>query len=434
MERINMFANPIIKQSVRCLKSLMLLITFGLVLIGLLGCSGGDDGGGGGGEADIDVSEIQLLFGGVALNHFSEREISIQNKGSSNLDIGQVAQTNPLSAPFSIVNDQCSGQTVAAWQTCTFRVRFLPTSQDSFDDDFDIPSNDPDEDALIVAVQGEGRALNVSINHILNENCPDITLYVSVVDENDDPQTGLTMNDFDLYEDNVLQTITNFLDTVTSPLSVVLLLDYSPSMETAEEDIEEGAKSFIDVLDTANNDEAAIFKFDEDPYVVMGFSTNKDDLKAAIDDDFPGGERVGTSLYEVIWLSVQKIVDDANALHDRRAVVVIGDGSDTSSNETLNEVIDHAVENGVHVFTIGLGDVNFEVMERLADETGGQFFLATDSNDLQDIYLQISEILSNQYVIEYNSSSIGGSEIVLDVEVDFNSLEGEDTKEVQGCP
>jgi len=341
---------------------------------------------------------------------------------------------NLLSAPFSILNDTCSGKTLAPSGICTFQVRFSPTSQGAYNDIFDIPSNDRDENSMKVSVNGQGRALNVSINQVDTDDCPKVTLYITVTDKNDDPQKDLTQNDFSLFENDVLQIITGFSNTVTSPLSVALTLDYSSSTIAATPDIEAGARDFIDLLDTNNNDEAAIIKFAEEIFLIQAFTTNKDHLKAAIDAPFPGA-RNGTRLYDAVW---QAIDDTAAAQNSRRAVVVLSDGRDTRSGKSLTEVIDHALEKGVPVFTIGLGDVNVGVMQHMADETGGQYIFAPTADDLQDIYLQIAEILANQYVIEYNSSSSGGGTIVLDVDVDYTNsqgedMQGEDSKEVPGC-
>jgi len=64
-------------------------------------------------------------------------------------------------------------------------------------------------------------------------------------------------------------------------------------------------------------------------------------------------------------------------------VVVIADGRDNNSlNIDLNGLIDQALESGVPVFTIGLGDVNAENMQQLADETGGQYYYAPDEEVL----------------------------------------------------
>ena len=77
--------------------------------------------------------------------------------------------------------------------------------------------------------------------------------------------------------------------------------------------------------------------------------------------------------------------------------------------------------------------MNSEVLQQLADETGGQYYFAPQASDLEAIYLQIANTLSNQYVIEYDSSSSGSGIIILDLEVDHNGDQGEDSKESQGC-
>ena len=86
-------------------------------------------------------------------------------------------------------------------------------------------------------------------------------------------------------------------------MSVALALDYSSSTIPATLDIEAAAKSFIDLLDTVNNDEAAIIKFDWDIFLTQVFTTSKDDLKAAIDEPFPD-VRYGTSIFDAAWQAI----------------------------------------------------------------------------------------------------------------------------------
>ena len=75
---------------------------------------------------------------------------------SRGLDIGAWAGY-PLADPFSILRaDECSGQTLAPTASCSFTARFAPASIDAFNDSFDIPSNDPDEPSVTVALNGNG--------------------------------------------------------------------------------------------------------------------------------------------------------------------------------------------------------------------------------------------------------------------------------------
>lgn len=78
-----------------------------------------------------------------------------------------------------------------------------------------------------------------------------------------------------------------------------------------------------------------------------------------------------------------------------------------SVDHQLAGVVEKANESGIPVFTIGLGNVYISALQQLADETGGQYFLAPDSTDLESIYQSILDILANQYVIEYVSPSSG---------------------------
>jgi hypothetical protein len=109
----------------------------------LISCGGGGGGGSTPQSPRILISTTQIEFGDIILDDIAAQAFTIQNLGSSTLSIGPIAQTDPLTPPFSILNDACSGNTLTASQQCTFTVRFSPTSQGRFTGSFDIPSDDP---------------------------------------------------------------------------------------------------------------------------------------------------------------------------------------------------------------------------------------------------------------------------------------------------
>ena len=430
---------------------LTLLITAAF-LIGGCGVGGGGGGGagsGGGGTPtgtppDISVSANQLLFGGIVQNNFTDRTITIQNRGTQNLNIGQIAQADPLVSPFSIEDDNCSLKTLPSLRTCTLRVRFEPTTQgDNFNDTFDIPSNDPDENPVTVTVSGDGKGLNVSFNQV-STNCPTVTptvtLYITVADEDGDPLVPpLAQGKFSLSENGIEidQSVPannfDFSNSVTSPKSIALVLDISASMEDAIDEMQAAAVSFINML-AAPPDEAEIIRFAKTVEPVVPdpeFTSVKGDLIAAIQAAIPKDFdfRDGTAMYDAVE---QAVADTAVQGTDRRrAVVVIADGRDNSSSSIdLNGLIDLALDEGVPVFTIGLGDVNAENMQQLADETGGQYYYAPDEGDLDAIYDQISDIISSQYTLAYDTASPCGDIISLDVVVEDGGLQGEDSRDI----
>lgn len=109
---------------------------------------------------DITVTDLDIAFGQVSLGPPSERTITIENTGNANLQIFDIALANTLDSPFSLVNDNCSNEMIAPSGTCEFMVRFEPITLGGFNDSFDIPSNDPDENPATVTVSGNASTNN----------------------------------------------------------------------------------------------------------------------------------------------------------------------------------------------------------------------------------------------------------------------------------
>jgi predicted CxxxxCH...CXXCH cytochrome family protein len=110
---------------------------------------------------DITVSTTTARFNETSVASTADKTITISNEGSGDLTLGAIASAVPLTAPFTIVNDTCSGRllrptTPSLHETCTFDVRFAPTASGTFSGTFDIPSDDPDENPVTVSVTGIG--------------------------------------------------------------------------------------------------------------------------------------------------------------------------------------------------------------------------------------------------------------------------------------
>lgn len=104
------------------------------------------------GEADGNTT----MFGSVAIGQTVTAAIAITNAGGQALTLGQIANNNPLTAPFSISADTCSGQTLPANAGCVVELVFAPSVTDMFSDAFDIPSNDPTALLTLWGVEGYG--------------------------------------------------------------------------------------------------------------------------------------------------------------------------------------------------------------------------------------------------------------------------------------
>jgi VWFA-related protein len=247
-------------------------------------------------------------------------------------------------------------------------------------------------------------------------------LIVSVTDNNV-PVTTLAEGNFSIFENGSPKTIDNFfINIIKPPVSVGMVLDYSSTMIPFTNNVQTAAKSFVDLLDTVN-DEAEVIKFATDIEVMQMFTQDNVLLKAAI-DAAPSFVRLGTNLYAALNNSITSLSLRSNP---RRAIVVVSDGRDDRAvGIGINDVIAGAVYNNVQIYTIGIGSsVDNAAMQTLATGTGGQYFYNPGADDLEAIYSTISEILSNEYTIEYTTSSVAGDTISLKVVVDDGGQLGE---------
>ena len=418
------------------------------VALSLLTSCGGSGGGADGDEGDGTTpavaapeiaTQIALDFGVALLGRYSEREIVVNNVGTATLDIGQLSLGNPNSG-FSVEADNCSNKGIPVSEACTLIIRFTPADQISYSNSLSIPSNEASKNPWVVNLSGKGRALNVSINQVLTEDCAQqvLKLMVSVTDINDDPVLLLDVPNFTVLENGIHKDINPPIrNTAARPLSVTLVLDYSGSLSDADRiGMEDSAKIFIASLQfpaEGGNDEAAIVKFALTIGAKTPFTSVENDLNAAIDAPYPGDIN-GTILYEATIDAIAQYV--GRPAGSKQALIVFSDGNDEESTSTLTDVINSAIHNDIPVFTIAYISSSIskpEIMQQLAQETGGQFFLAP-TTQLAGIYQTISTILSNQYLIEYTTSSSSGDTVSVVVEVDEVGNLGEASKDAAGCP
>jgi hypothetical protein len=106
--------------------------------------------------AEIAIVQTLISFGEVAVGSSASQYFEVYNTGGGNLTLGNVAQTDMVDDPFSIIDDNCSEQVLAEAESCLMGIQFTPTSAGSATDSFDLLSNDADETSLTVNIHGLG--------------------------------------------------------------------------------------------------------------------------------------------------------------------------------------------------------------------------------------------------------------------------------------
>jgi Ca-activated chloride channel family protein len=224
--------------------------------------------------------------------------------------------------------------------------------------------------------------------------------------------TDLNQEDFSVYEDGTKQEVT-FFNKSNLPIALALLLDTSASMETKLQTAQEAAIGFAKKL--RPQDLAEVIDFDSRVVVLQNFSASAGELESAIRKTSAGGS---TSLYNAIYIALKDLKKAVAKTPDeirRQAIVVLSDGEDTSSLLPFEEVLDLAKRSETAIYTIGLRanegpatttrgfkEAEF-VLRQFSQETGGRAFFPNQLADLNNVYGQISDELSSQYIVGYTS-------------------------------
>ena len=238
----------------------------------------------------------------------------------------------------------------------------------------------------------------LSINY--REQVDRVLLTASVVDDDKKFITGLTSAEFKLYEDDVLQTISEFAQE-TRPITMAILIDTSGSMREEIATVQEAAKSFVETL--RPEDRALIVDFDESVYLLQDISADHALLQTAIEGTDAEG---GTAIYDALFASYRKL----GKIEGRKAIVLLTDGEDTNSRFSYKKVLELTRTHDVVIYSIGLGASVLDVavrgsLKQLADETGGRSYFPSSAEELKEIYQQIALDLRSQYAVAYSSTN-----------------------------
>jgi VWFA-related protein len=291
-------------------------------------------------------------------------------------------------------------------------------------------------------------------DEVLKVNTSLVQLNVGVVDRQGRAITNLSRNDFSVYEDDVLQPITNFEPT-TTPFSLVLLLDMSGSTQSFRPTLKQSAFRFLDAL--APDDRVAVIAFNEKVKTLANFTSDRKKMANAIEYAEGKGE---THFYEALKFALDMLGKEGQR---RKAIVVLTDGIDTQmkkldrasaanahNNEEaiasvnpdasapLRTVLGAADRQGVTIYPLALpsGDpkrlpflepVQTAIynaararMQTLAERTGGRLNEIRRLEDMGRIYAEVAAELRTLYTVVYrptNTSAPAGRWRAIRIEV-----------------
>jgi VWFA-related protein len=318
----------------------------------------------------------------------------------------------------------------------------------------------------------------------ISVNVKMVTMFATVRDKHGALVRNLTKDDFVLQQDGHSQTITYFAPDSDLPLTLGLLVDTSGSQRRLLDQERDASHAFIDHLLREDKDKAFVIHFDREVELLQDLTSSRQKLEASLDQlgrpqfsqtgsggssgSDPGnggsggsgggggrGSRGGyggggTLLYDAVFLASDEMMKKQQG---RKAIVVLTDGVDRGSKETLRDAIESAQRADTLVYSIlfadkdaygngggysgghmgGMGGGGMgggghrrypqesrpdgkKILQQLSKETGGRFFEVTKKESIDQIYAEIDEELRNQYALGYTPAKA-------DADVGYHKIE-----------
>lgn len=246
-----------------------------------------------------------------------------------------------------------------------------------------------------------------------------VTIVTTVSRRDGGVLNSLMGEDFEVFEDGVLQEISNFASVSDVPLRMVILFDTSLSVASRLEFEKRAAARFLERI-MRPQDQTALFSFATDVTVLQDFTSRVPLLVNAMKQLRSRG---ATSLYDAIFLAA----DYLKPTSGRRVIIIISDGGDTTSTKDLKTVLARAQLSDSVIYAVYTGNLHpsenlrdlaaERALAALASETGGEAYHsqpgAGDGNESDEqalvelnlAFTRLAEQLRTQYLLGFYSNN-----------------------------
>jgi len=232
----------------------------------------------------------------------------------------------------------------------------------------------------------------------------EVDLIFTVLDKAGNFVNGLQQQNFGLLDDGRPPVrVLKFEQQTNLPLRVGIMLDTSSSIRERFQFEQEAATDFLlQVLHPA--DRAFVEGFDVQTNISQDFTNRVDMLDTGIRKLRPGG---GTAMFDALYKTCRdQMLTLQQTVSVRKAIVLVSDGDDDYSRVTENEAIKMCQRAETIVYTISTDtsptkDKGDDVLQAVADATGGQAFFPQRIDDVALGFRNIEVELRSQYLLEY---------------------------------
>ncbi len=242
--------------------------------------------------------------------------------------------------------------------------------------------------------------INVQVNEVL--------LYATVRNRKGTPVAGLQRENFQIFEDRVMQQIRHFSQK-DIPVTVGLVIDNSGSMRPRRAEVVAAALAFAD----SSNPQDQMFLVNFNERVSFGlprsvpFTDQPGELKAAMATVSSNGK---TALYDAVMVALEHL---QHGNRDKKVLIVVSDGADNASVHSKEEMLALAKQSEAIVYGVGIYEPDDpdnrhprEALRAMAEATGGEAFFPETLRDVRPVLARIAGEIRNQYTLSYISTNL----------------------------
>jgi Ca-activated chloride channel homolog len=211
---------------------------------------------------------------------------------------------------------------------------------------------------------------------LIRTGVTEVVVPVTVTDDVGRFVSNLKQSDFEIFDQNIKQTLKFFTAEHNQPVVVGFLMDLSNGMKIRWKEYHETAVEMVlSLMPGDPKYQGYLIGYGTEAEVMVNTTSDSDKIVSKLDKITPAG---GAALYDAIYLACtsRKLVK-GEPVEPRRVVVIVGDGHDNASHHTLDEVIELAQRSQLTIYAIstdayGLTSPYRKNLVRLAEETGGR--------------------------------------------------------------
>jgi VWFA-related protein len=292
----------------------------------------------------------------------------------------------------------------------------------------------PTDKASQPATTSEAQTVAQDEDEVVRVNTDLANILLTAVDKERRFITTLRREDLRVTENGVAQEVSVFQRETELPLSLAILIDASESQKGVLSDEKAAALTFLESVIRADKDRAAIVSFTGVPLLEQPLTNDLARMRRAInrveiilppdsDEDKQAASSSSSSQldeddavgYTGVWDAIWATTNDALAHTPegtRRAIILLSDGDDTSSQTKKQEAIDLAVKHNIVIYSIGIRDAKFDggkldkdALRKVSEQTGGRAFFPQNEAELRAAFHQIQDELRSQYLVAYSPTN-----------------------------